>query len=80
MSDEAALLAAIMSHPDEDTPRLVYADWLDENGASERAEFIRLQIGLARGTLPGRQRGTAEKRCRALEKTHGDWLAPVRKA
>lgn len=28
---EAALLRAIAAHPDEDTPRLMYADWLDEN-------------------------------------------------
>lgn len=43
MSDEDALLAAIQAHPNEVTPRLIYADWLDENGRSERAEFIRLQ-------------------------------------
>lgn len=48
MSDEDALLAAIYANHDEDTPRLVYADWLDENGQSERAEFIRLHILLAR--------------------------------
>jgi uncharacterized protein (TIGR02996 family) len=47
MSDEDALLAAIIANPDEDTPRLVYADWLDENGQPERAEFIRLQIRFA---------------------------------
>jgi len=44
MSDEAALLRAICAHPDEDTPRLVYADWLDEHDQPERAEFIRVQI------------------------------------
>jgi uncharacterized protein (TIGR02996 family) len=38
------LLAAIIAHPDEDTPRLMYADWLQENGDPERAEFIRLHI------------------------------------
>jgi uncharacterized protein (TIGR02996 family) len=31
MSDETALLRAIAAHPDEDTPRLAYADWLDEH-------------------------------------------------
>jgi len=31
MSDENALLAAIWEHPHEDTPRLMYADWLDEH-------------------------------------------------
>src|SRR5687768_10549100 len=51
MTECAALLAAILTHPGEDTPRLVYADWLDENAASDadrdRAEFIRLQCELA---------------------------------
>jgi uncharacterized protein (TIGR02996 family) len=48
--DGAALLAAIIAHPDEDTPRLVYADWLDEQGGESnaaRAELIRLQIAVA---------------------------------
>jgi uncharacterized protein (TIGR02996 family) len=44
MTDGDALLAAVIAHPDDDTPRLVYADWLQENGQPERAEFIRLQI------------------------------------
>lgn len=48
MSDEAALLAAICAHPEEDTPRLMYADWLDEYGDPERAEFIRAECELAR--------------------------------
>lgn len=49
MSDELALLAAILANPDEDTPRLMFADWLDENGrGAARAEFIRLQIDITR--------------------------------
>jgi uncharacterized protein (TIGR02996 family) len=35
MSDREALLAAVCEFPDDDTPRLVYADWLDENTACE---------------------------------------------
>jgi uncharacterized protein (TIGR02996 family) len=49
-SDGAALLRAICDNPDEDTPRLAYADWLDEQGGESniaRAEFIRLQITAA---------------------------------
>ncbi len=42
-SDGDALFRAICDQPAEDTPRLVYADWLEENGQPERAEFIRLQ-------------------------------------
>jgi uncharacterized protein (TIGR02996 family) len=53
MSDEDALLSAIAAHPDKDTPRLAYADWLDEHGRHDRAEFIRAQIEVARvETLP----------------------------
>lgn len=48
MNDEAALLAAIRADPGADTPRLVYADWLDDHGDTARAEFIRLQVSRAR--------------------------------
>ena len=48
MTDGDALLAAICAHPAEDTPRLEYADWLQENGRDERAEFIRVQCERAR--------------------------------
>lgn len=44
--DELALMKAIYAAPDDDMPRLVYADWLDEQGNAEQqahAEFIRLQ-------------------------------------
>lgn len=46
-----AFLRCIREHPGDDTPRLVYADWLDENGDAgdrDRAEFIRLQCRLHR--------------------------------
>lgn len=44
MNQRDLLLAAVCDNPDEDTPRLVFADWLQENGDEDRAEFIRLQI------------------------------------
>ncbi|MCE9567351.1 MAG: TIGR02996 domain-containing protein [Planctomycetes bacterium] len=42
MTDREALYRAIIVNPSEDTPRLVYADWLQENDRPEEAEFIRL--------------------------------------
>ena len=51
MSDRDALLAAIRENPDDDTPRLAYADWLDEQGGTSneaQAEYIRLEIQHAR--------------------------------
>ena len=54
MTEREALLKAVCENPDDDTPRLVFADWLQEHGEEERAEFIRLQIALARGNYnPG---------------------------
>lgn len=44
--DEAALLAAICAEPDDDTARLVAADWYQENDQGDRAEFIRTQIAV----------------------------------
>lgn len=44
MPGHIPFLAAIVANPDDDLPRLVFADWLEENGDSDRAEFIRLQI------------------------------------
>lgn len=48
MNDHDALLRAIGEHPEEDTPRLMYADWLEENGQTERADFVRNQVELGR--------------------------------
>jgi len=46
-----ALLDAIFNHPDDDTPRLVYADWLQEHGYEDYAQFIRLQCAAAHEEL-----------------------------
>lgn len=44
MTDRQAFLNAIIDRPDDDLLRLVFADYLEENGEADRAEFIRLQI------------------------------------
>ena len=44
MTDLDALLAEIIAHPAEDTPRLAYADCLEEQGDDWYAQFIRDQI------------------------------------
>ncbi len=48
MTDRDALLQAVIENPHDDLPRLILADYLDENGESERAEFIRVQCELSR--------------------------------
>src|SRR5689334_8802106 len=41
--DHEAFLAAIIESPGDDGPRLVYADWLEDNGDAQAAEFIRMR-------------------------------------
>jgi len=70
MNEEAAFLRAICDQPDEDTPRLVFADWLDEQGGEVNvawAELIRGQVALARD--PGNERERLAARDRVLEPT-----------
>src|SRR5437868_1346794 len=43
MSTHDTFLKAILAEPDDTGLRLVYADWLEEHGDPERAEFIRLE-------------------------------------
>ncbi len=62
-----ALLDAVKDHPDEDTPRLVLADWLDEQGTeldAERAKFIRDDIAFTRGAK--RPRSTPARNAEAV--------------
>ncbi|HKB38185.1 MAG TPA: TIGR02996 domain-containing protein, partial [Gemmataceae bacterium] len=62
---EDAFLRDILEHP-EDTPRLVYADWLDEHGETERAEFVRVQVALAAMSKADHRRAALLERNKAL--------------
>lgn len=81
MDVEAGLLCGIMHWPDDDTPRLVYADWLDEHGQPERAEFIRVQCEMAAIPDPppeptiGARSASREQRLAALMEWKKKWRA-----
>lgn len=47
MTIPTGFIDAICRDPDDLTPRLVAADWLEEHGDTARAEFIRVQCELA---------------------------------
>jgi uncharacterized protein (TIGR02996 family) len=51
----AAFLRAIKETPDDDTPRLIFADWLEDHD-DPRGEMIRLSCELARIPHPGAER------------------------
>ncbi len=73
-----SFLDDIVAHIDDDTPRLVYADWLTENGQDDRAEFIRVQVERAR--LPAWDAAQVRLRLREQEllERHGEkWLAEM---
>src|SRR5262245_29630352 len=75
-----AFLQAIFAAPDDDTPRLVYADWLDEHRDAPRAEFIRLQIELSRLSEDDERHWELKDRESALlEKHRAKWLGGIGK-
>jgi uncharacterized protein (TIGR02996 family) len=79
MTDGDALRRAVIESPDEDTPRLIYADWLEENGQPERAAFIRAQIEAASAERFGPQARAAAPRAEELLKKHrAAWTAHIR--
>jgi uncharacterized protein (TIGR02996 family) len=68
-----ALLAAIREAPDDDAPRLVYADWLEEHGDEQHlahAELIRVQVELARLPIDDDRRAELRERERRLQRAH----------
>jgi uncharacterized protein (TIGR02996 family) len=79
--DLAGLLRAVLDEPGDDTVRLVCADWYEENGQPERADFIRLQIEQALLEEAARHSASGEaaadaagpgKRAEALLKARAD--------
>jgi uncharacterized protein (TIGR02996 family) len=84
VSDAEGLLQDILANPEDDAPRLVYADWLEEHGDADRAAFIRAQIEAARLWQDKALRPALQKQWwKLLEKHRDEWLrdlpAPLRK-
>jgi uncharacterized protein (TIGR02996 family) len=78
MNRHVAFLHDILEHPDEDVPRLIYADWLDEHDEADRAEFIRLQVELAQLTMNDARRDALQRRERSLIRRHKRaWLGAL---
>src|SRR3954465_13878190 len=74
MSGESAFLSAIREAPEDDGPRLVFADWLEDHGDPARADFIRVQCELARLERDD-ERGAELKRRekQLLDENEGRW-------
>ena len=75
--DRGGFLGAISDAPDDDTPRLVYADWLDERDEADRAEDGLGELELALARVLAEQARAAERRegeYRRAAKASGDSL------
>ena len=75
-TDREPLLKSVLAAPDDDDVRLVFADWLEENGESDRANVIRLQCEVARAPRWTRRWQEATWLADELFDLHGaDWCA-----
>lgn len=76
MSDLDALYRAVLDRPDDDTPRLVYADALDDLGDAARAAFVRGQVEAAR--VAPWEPAAVRSRCFRGDAPHGTaWAAEL---
>jgi uncharacterized protein (TIGR02996 family) len=74
ITTEDVFLADICENPDDDAPRLIFADWLEDHGEDDRAEFIRAQIERSRITTRHDRWPTLIRREDALLAMHEpDW-------
>ena len=81
MSTADALLRAVIDRPDDDLPRLAYADFLEEAGDAARAEFVRVQVELARLPDHDHARPALEDREHDLLAAHeAGWLGEAASA
>ena len=71
--NDEGFLRTICEAPDDDLPRLIFADWLDEHG-DPRGEFIRLQIELARGPSAAGASALEERERQLLFQHRSAWL------
>src|SRR5258708_4338317 len=72
-----AFLQASKEQPDDDTPRLILADWLEDHDEEPRAEFLRVQLQLAQPGKHPRRRALRERELQLVTQHAAGWLAPL---
>jgi uncharacterized protein (TIGR02996 family) len=72
-----AFLRDIKANPEDDTPRLILADWLEERG-DPRGEYVRLECALARMQPTHPRWQAAYTRRQELWQRHAtEWVGPL---
>jgi uncharacterized protein (TIGR02996 family) len=77
---EEAFKQAILADPDDDVVRLVYADWLEENGKETdraRAALIRAQCEVEHA--PRKRRTELHREAKAILQANPDWTGAILK-
>ena len=79
MNQEKALFQAILNSPDDDTPRLTYADWLDENGDKAHAKFIRALCLLEYASISEDERARLDRKTsKWIKNDSWKWIEKIR--
>lgn len=77
--NEIPFLNAIFQTPGDSATHLIYADWLDERGDNDRAQYLRLAIELSQLAKSAQKHRGVKKQIRTVcERIDATWLKRVR--
>lgn len=78
MATLKGILRECVENPEDDAPRLVLADWLDDHGDGDRAAFVRGQLALASLDADDPARRALDARLAQFQFKHlGAWVASL---
>jgi uncharacterized protein (TIGR02996 family) len=78
MGAEESFLGTLQTDPRDDVTRSVYADWLEDRGDNDRAEFLRLQLAAKALLSEQPARSKAQERLSELRyRLDAGWLSAV---
>jgi uncharacterized protein (TIGR02996 family) len=70
-------LDSCADQPDDDLRRRAFADWLEERGDYDRAEFIRLRVALSRVPEDEEDQTQVKRAAELLDRHRTEWLGPL---
>jgi len=74
---DQAILADILANPNDDSLRLILADWYMENGQEDKGELIQIQIALSKMGHDPRFNPMKRRECELLYKNVYEWTDPI---
>jgi uncharacterized protein (TIGR02996 family) len=77
---EEAFVRDVVANPEDESAKLIYADWLEDQGTEEgraRAEYLRTLVALAALPKRGRKRAQRERLGRLRPAAGAGWVAAL---